>query len=113
MTDMKGEVRTLQKAVQDLIEWTPEWVDTREYNKKRSEADRQWPLATEAHSYVLFGKDTARTYLALIHRLASASGVDRDAVLRDKCDEIQNQLDLAAECGRRRAERKRGKASGK
>lgn len=109
LTDMVGDVRTLQHAVKELLQWVPETIDVSEYNKKRSAADTQWPLATEAHSYVLFGKDTGRTYMALLHRVASAAGVDRDAVIDEKCREIEAANEMHAEIEKRRAERRKTK----
>lgn len=65
-----------RKAMKRLMEWKPErWPDGFKAKANGAEAgDEQAPLFSEAYLYPLFGKDDARTILALLNEVQRALG---------------------------------------
>ena len=87
-------------ALIQLVNWVPEcgfsWPHAYEdrFSAEEKEAEMgllndNCPLATEAFTYALFGKDQGRTYLALLGSLARALGFK--AGLYDLPDEIEDE----------------------
>ncbi|MFA5499456.1 MAG: hypothetical protein WC404_00075, partial [Candidatus Omnitrophota bacterium] len=104
------DIEGLKRAVEKLIEWTPEGVDLRaiskvnyppkhfpkkEYGEMCTEEDCKSPFFSEAYLYNLIGKDDTRTLLVLIKPLLSLAQQVIDGTIVE-CPCIKCSMDVKA-----------------
>jgi hypothetical protein len=120
--------QNLRKAVTDLLSWVPQergfqtedlteaamdagieagWVEAGDDPRKRF--SRPF-FGSQAYSYTLFSKDSARTFHALIHNVCRAAGIDPEEIMTKIHNEIDAREKQAEDVLAARAQRKKERA---
>lgn len=88
---LSGQKEKLVKAVRDLVNWSPGRTPEIPLLKEELQTIREGypgepevPLATELYAYALFGKEDARTFLALIGNIVQSLGYQNIRELREQ-----------------------------